>query len=95
MATSEFLDEVNRTIDVYEEVICSCAEHIREVIERYGEVKALERLVQTVDLQRCFKQLREHGALEDTFEAVITRYPDLFQDSVVKAAKWRLEYAHV
>jgi len=93
MTTPNFISEVNEAIEVYEEAIGGFAARTRQMIENLGAVNALARLVQSPDLQRGFRVLRDRNELDRTFEAVITRHADLFQDQVVEAAQWRLDNA--
>jgi hypothetical protein len=94
MTTPEFLADVNQVIDIYEEAIGNFANRTRQMIDSYGAVEALSRLVQSPDLQSGFRVLRDRGELNSTFEAVIVRHPDLFQNQVVEAAQWRLDNAN-
>ena len=93
MTTPEFLSEVNAAINIYEDAIGNFASRTRKMIGERGAVNALARLVQSPDLQKGFKVLRDRGELESTFEAVIVRHSDLFQSPVVEAAQWRLTNA--
>lgn len=95
MANSELLQkmtkEVDRTIDIYQGISGGIASRTREMIENREIVEALSDLVTSAELQLGFKTLRDAGRLDDTFEAIIKKFPDLFPDQVVEAAKWRLE----
>ena len=93
MTTPEFLAEVNEAIEVYEDAIGGFAARTRQMIDKYGAVDALSKLVQSPDLQSGFRVLRDQNELDRTFEAVIVRHPDLFQEQVVEAAQWRLDNA--
>lgn len=93
MTMPEFLAEVNETIEVYEDAIGGFASRTRQMIDNYGAVDALARLVQSPDLQSGFRVLRDRNELDRTFEAVIVRHTDLFQEQVVEAAQWRLDNA--
>lgn len=94
MTTQEFIADVNRAIEVYEDAIGNFASRTRQMIDNYGAVDALSKLVQSPDLQSGFKVLRDRDELDKTFEAVIRRHPNLFQKQVVEAAQWRLDNAH-
>ena len=85
--------DVQRTIDVYEQIIGHAASRTRTMIEQLGAVEALSRLVVSSDLQPGFKALRDRGRLNESFEAVVTRHPDAFRPDVVEAAQWRLNTA--
>lgn len=94
MTTPEFIVEVNEAIKIYEQAIGNFASRTRQMIDRYGVADALSRLVQSPDLQSGFKVLRDRDELDRTFEAVITRHPNLFQKQVVESAQWRLDNAY-
>ena len=94
MTTPQFIDEVNETIEIYEEAIGGFAARTRQMIDYYGAVEALARLVQSPDLQTGFRVLRDRNQLDQTFEAIITRHADLFQKEIVEAAQWRLDNAN-
>ena len=55
-----FANEVERTIVVYERENGRAASRTRQMIERYGEVEALGRLMLSADLQKGFRVLRDH-----------------------------------
>lgn len=93
MTTPDLITAVDRTIDIYEKAIGQAANRTRQMIERHGAVEALSRLVESPDLQQGFRVLRDRGELDNTFEAIIVRFPKLFPDKVVEAAQWRLDNA--
>lgn len=93
MNLPEFIAEVESAIHVYESAIGNFASHTRQMIDRLGAVEALAKLVRSPDLQSGFKVLRDQNKLDKTFESVVVRHPDLFQDQVVEAAQWRLDNA--
>ncbi|MDI5984770.1 hypothetical protein QLQ85_08205 [Halomonas sp. M4R5S39] len=90
MTDTEFAQEVERTITFYEEMTGHAAARTRPMIERYGEIKALSRLMVSADLQQGFKVLRDNNQLEKSFEALVVKYQHLFQAPAVEAAQWRL-----
>lgn len=94
MTNSELLQkmtqEVDRTIGIYQGVSGGMASRTRKMIEEREVVKALSDLVTSAELQLGFRTLRDAGRLDDTFEAIIVKFPELFQDQVVEAAQWRL-----
>lgn len=94
MDEAAFLAAVEHAVDVYEQAIRQDAHRTRNMIENYGEVEALSRLIVSADLQQGFKVLRDSGQLDLTFEAVVVRFPGFFQDEVVQAAQWRLDNPH-
>ena len=94
MPKESFLAEVSQAITLYERTIGQVATRTRQMIEDYGEIEALSRLMISADLQQGFKGLRDADKLDSTFEAIVVRFPDLFAADVVEAAKWRLENSH-
>ena len=84
--------DVDEVITVYEQKTGVPASRTWPMIQQYGHVEALSKLVCSADLQQGFKVLRDSDALDMTFEALIVRYRDLFRDSVVEAAEWRLKH---
>ncbi len=93
MASPELIAEVSRTVEIYEKAIGNFAHRTRQMIGNRGHIGALSMLVQSPDLQRGFKVLRDRGDLDSTFEAVIVRFSDEFANNVVEAAQWRLDNA--
>jgi hypothetical protein len=93
MNLSELAAEVETTIQVYEELIEEYAARTRDMIERYGHVAAIERLMISPDLQRGFRVLRDRGRLWDSFESLVAANEDLFSGEAVEAARWRLDNA--
>jgi hypothetical protein len=89
-----FRAEVAHAIELYERAIRHAATRTRTMIEMHGEVEALSRLMISPDLQQGFRVLRDRKQLDQTFEAVVVRYRDLFTDEVVQAAQWRLDNPH-
>ncbi len=55
MTTPEFIAEVNEAINVYENAISGFAARTRQMIDTYGAIDALARLVQSPDLQSGVK----------------------------------------
>ena len=95
MSRETLLQEIEDVLGVYEREIGVTASRTRQMIGRYGPVEALSRLAVSAELQSGFRVLRDLGRLEMTFETVIVRYADFFRGEVVKAARWRLENAHL
>ena len=94
MPNESFLTEVSQAITLYERTIGKAATRTRKMIEDYGEIEALSRLMKSADLQQGFKALRDADKLDNTFETIVVRFSDLFAADVVEAAKWRLENSH-
>lgn len=92
MVDPVFKAEVERAISLYEREIGHAATRTRPMIERYGEIEALSRLMVSADLQQGFKVLRDRGQLDKTFEAVVIKFKHLFNPDIVQAAQWRLDH---
>ena len=86
--------EIQEVLEIYESAIGHAATRTWPMIEKYGEIESLSRLVVSADLQKGFKVLRDKGLLDKTFEAVVIRFEHLFKPDVVQAAKWRLDHAN-
>src|SRR5262245_22057129 len=91
MKEAAFHKEVEQAIALYEKANAHAATRTRQMIEKYGEVEALSRLMVSADLQQGFKVLRDNKQLDKSFEAVVVRFKRLFGPDVVEAAQWRLE----
>jgi hypothetical protein len=91
MDEAAFQAAVAHAVKLYERASRHGASRTRTMIETYGEVEALSRLMVSPDLQQGFKVLRDSGQLDQTFEAVVVRFRQLFRDEVVQAAQWRLD----
>lgn len=85
--------EIKEVLEIYERVIGHSATRTWPMLEKYGEIEALSRLVVSADLQPGFKVLRDKDLLDKTFEAVVVRFQHLFKPEVVQAAEWRLAHA--
>ena len=93
MATPELIAAVYRALETYEKLVGEHASRTRPMLDRYGHVQALSRIVQSPDLQSGFKTLRDSGQLAITFEAVVVDFADEFDPQIVSAAQWRLDNA--
>ncbi|MCY4313579.1 MAG: hypothetical protein OXD44_07805 [Gammaproteobacteria bacterium] len=93
MCPSNLNQDIDDVIAVYEDIIGGTAARTRRMIQQYGSIGALSRLVTSADLQRGFRVLRDSGRLEYSFEEVIVRHADSFSRDVVEAARWRLDNA--
>ena len=94
MSEAEFREEVEHAIKLYEGLIGHTATRTRPMIDKYGEIGALSRLMVSADLQQGFKVLRDRDQLDKTFEALVVRFHHLFKPEVVQAAQWRLDAPH-
>jgi hypothetical protein len=57
---------------------------------QYGTLEAIERLVQSGDIQSGFKRLRQLGLLDWTIEAAVTKFLTEFSRHARECAEWRL-----
>lgn len=85
--------EIDDAITLYESKIGGFAARTRQMIEHHGKTEALAKLVESADLQRGFRILRDAGHLDSTFEALIIRHQTEFRESTIDAARWRLKHA--
>ena len=61
------------------------------MIERYGVLAAVERIVTRKDETQGYKTLVEMGMKDMAFEAVVLRHSEAFSSEAVAASKARLE----
>lgn len=93
MPNPEFIEAVDQALHAYEKIVGEYASRTRQMLERYGYVEALTRIVQSADLQTGFRALRDSGRLADSFEAVVVNFAAEFDRQAVAAARWRLDQA--
>jgi len=60
------------------------------MIERYGVIEAVERVVKRKEDALGYTALVEMGLSEYAFEAVILRHPSAFSDAAIQRSKQRL-----
>ncbi len=94
MSEASLREDVDQVLELYEQLIGVPASRTWPMIDKYGYVGALSRLVVSADLQKGFKVLRDGNRLDETFEAVIRRHQALFTPEVLQAAQWRLDHPH-
>ena len=58
---------------------------------QYGTLDAMERLVQSGDIQSGFKRLNQLNLLNWTIETAITKFPNEFSRNARQCAEWRLQ----
>ena len=58
---------------------------------QYGTIEAIERLVQSGDMQSGFKRLRQLGLLDWTTEAAVAKFSAEFSRNARQCAEWRLQ----
>jgi len=56
-----------------------------------GTIDAIERLVQSGDLQSGFKRLKQLGLIDWTIETAVTRFAAEFSKNAQQCAEWRLQ----
>lgn len=93
MSEAALLAEIERAIVFYEKATGHAATRTRQMIDMYGGIEALSRLIVSPDLQQGFKVLRDNGQLDKTFESVVVSFRHLFRPEVVQSAEWRLANA--
>ena len=89
--------ELLKALYAYEEVLSeknkrkTRASRTWQMIDRHGLIHAAERAVDRKIEPAGYKLLAEMGMHDLTFEAVIVRHPDSFNQDVVSRAKGRLK----
>ena len=58
---------------------------------QYGTLDAMERLVQSGDIQSGFKRLNQLKLLDWTIKSAITKFPTEFSRNARQCAEWRLQ----
>jgi hypothetical protein len=71
VASPQLIAAINIAIEAYEDIVGEYAGRTRPMLDRYGYVGALSRIVQSPDLQSGFKALRDRGQLDISFEAAV------------------------
>ena len=94
MSDPELTQQVEQAIDLYEREIGPVATRTRKMIERFGEIQALSRLMLSGGLPKGFRILRERDELDQSVEAIVVRFQHLFTADVVESAQWRLDNPH-
>ena len=57
---------------------------------QYGTLLAIERLVQSGEIQSGFKRLKELDLLDWSIEAAVVKFPSEFSRNARECAQWRL-----
>jgi vacuolar-type H+-ATPase catalytic subunit A/Vma1 len=83
--------EVENAVSHYEKAIGRISYRTRQMLEQYGNERALSLLMDNADIQRGFRVLRNINQLDKTFEAVIVRHKNRFAAEKVEVAQWRLD----
>ena len=58
---------------------------------QYGTIDAIERLVQSGDIQSGFRRLNQLRLLDWTIESAVTKFPTEFSHNAKQCADWRLQ----
>lgn len=58
---------------------------------QFGTIDAIERLVQSGDMQSGFKRLKQLGLLDWTIEAAVIKFAAEFSGNARQCAEWRLK----
>jgi len=61
--------------------------------QKQGTIKAIERLVESGEIQTGFKKLQQLNLLDWTIEAAVTKFANEFSRRALECAKWRLQQA--
>ena len=57
---------------------------------QHGTLQAIEKLVQSGDVQSGFRRLRQLGLLDWTIESAVIKFPTEFTRNAQQCAEWRL-----
>jgi hypothetical protein len=88
-----FEKDVENTIAIYKKTVGGFAPNTERILFNQDKIGALSKLMQSGDVQKGFKILRNNKQLDKTFESLILKYKHLFKNDVVVAAQWRLNNA--
>jgi hypothetical protein len=58
---------------------------------QHGTIDAIERLVQSGDMQSGFKRLKQLDLIDWTIEAAVKKFPTEFSHNAKQCAEWRLQ----
>jgi hypothetical protein len=58
---------------------------------QYGTLDAIERLVQSGDIQSGFRRLNQLSLSDWTIESAVTKFPTEFSRNALQCAEWRLQ----
>jgi len=58
---------------------------------QHGTIDAIERLVQSGDMQSGFKRLKQLGLIDWTIESAVIKFPAEFSNNARQCAEWRLQ----
>ncbi len=86
----KFAEEIEKTVNLYESYIPSTALMTRQMIEKYGAITSVKRLLASGIIQKGFEALYENGHKDQTFEALVLKHKSLFSAEEISAAEFRL-----
>jgi hypothetical protein len=58
---------------------------------QFGTIDAIERLVQSGEMQSGFKRLKQLGLLDWTIESAVIKFAAEFSSNAKQCAEWRLQ----
>jgi hypothetical protein len=58
---------------------------------QFGTIDAIERLVQSGEMQSGFKRLKQLGLLDWTIESAVIKFAAEFSNNAKQCAEWRLQ----
>ena len=58
---------------------------------QYGTIYAIEKRVQSGEVQSGFRRLKQFGLLEWSIEAAVMKFPNEFSRNARDCASWRLK----
>jgi hypothetical protein len=88
----KFAEEIEQTVKLYESYIPSTAIATKQMIEKYGAINAVKKLLISGKAQKGFKTLCENGHKDQTFEALVLKHKSLFSAEEISAAEFRLNH---
>ena len=91
--TGSFEKEVEAAVKAYEKACGHLTPRTWDKLNNLGYVKALSQYVVSGEIQIGFKKLCETGQKDKTFEAIILRYRDKFDNQIIECAQFRLNNA--
>jgi hypothetical protein len=87
-----FTDAVQEAIKSFEVTSGHHANRTHQMIERYGEVEALSRLMLGKKTQKGYRTLRDNDQVNKTFERIILDFKQYFKDDIINQAQDRINH---
>jgi hypothetical protein len=88
-----FVKDLENTILIYKKLVGGFAPNTEKILYNPDKIDSLSNLMRSGDVQKGFKVLRNNSQLDKTFESLVIRYNQLFDENIVIAAQWRLDNA--